>query len=140
MEKPVLTDKNIYPSEDVISSHLGKNSKHWTALFAEIDECYPDIKSEWRFYNDVKCWLMKSVQNKKTVFWLSVIPGTFRTTFYISAKNKGLVAKSAIPDGLKKQYRDKLKKVKFPGITVAVKSKKDVNEIIKLIDLKLTVN
>ena len=136
MEKPVLTDQNVFPSDEVIFAQIGKNSKHWTALFGQIAERYPEILCEWRFYNDVKCWLMKSAQNKKTVFWLSVIPGTFRTTFYISAKNKDLVVKSAIADDLKKQYRDKMKTVKFPGITVAVKSKKDVRSILQLIGLK----
>lgn len=136
MEKPVLTDKNVFPSDEVIFSHIGKNKKYWTALFEDIKTGCSDIACEWRYYNDGKSWLMKAVRGSKTVFWLSIVPGTFRTTFYFSAKFKALIAKSGISEDLKKQFTDKVKTHKFPGITVIVGKNNDIENVKKLIELK----
>ena len=86
MDKRVLTDSTIFPTDEVVFSHLGKTKSLWIALFELISNEYPDISKEWRYYNDGKSWLMKVTRKAKTVFWLSVIEKTFRITFYFTDK------------------------------------------------------
>ena len=92
MEPSPLTDKNVFPSQEVIFSHIGKSKALWLAFFEQMHKDHPDFVEEWRYYNDGKRWLMKATRKKKTVFWLSIIPKAFRITFYFSEKATELIS------------------------------------------------
>jgi hypothetical protein len=138
MDQPVLSDKNQFPSPKIIFSHIGKARPLWLSLFEFIHTTYPDFVEEWRYYNDGKSWLMKVTRKKKTVFWLSVIEGAFRTTFYVGDKAEKIILDSKISDGLKDQFRNKTYG-KIHGITIIHKTKKDLEQAKLLIDLKLGI-
>ncbi len=138
METGVLTDKNQFPDEEIIFSNIGKNKLLWISLFGYIHEHHPEINEEWRYYNDGKSWLLKITRKSKTIFWLSVIKGTFRITFYFSAKAEKAVYECPISEELKEQFRNG-KGNKIRGITVVFKNKKSVEEAKELIGLKLSI-
>jgi len=136
MEPPVLTDKTQYPSETVIFSHLGKRQALWDALFEFIRAEHPDFVETWRFYNDGKSWLLNVSRKKKTVFWLTVIRGTFRISAYFTDKATGAIAASALSDELKEQFQRGRSYGKLRGITITFKRKRDVEDAKALIALK----
>src|SRR5512136_343723 len=105
MEPHVLIDPKQFPSEEVISSHLGKRRALWDALFRHIHTEHPDFLADWRYYNDGHAWLLKVSRKKKTVFWLSVIKGTFRITAYFTDKAKDAIQGSALSEELKEHFR-----------------------------------
>jgi hypothetical protein len=139
MDNPILSDKSQLPTDQVIFSHLGKSKALWVSLFQYIAEAHPDFTREWRYYRDGKSWLMKVQHKKKTVFWLSIIKGSFRTTFYIHEKAKKLIDASAISEELKDQYRAGKGFGKLRGIRVVYKSKKDVDFAKELIGIKIRI-
>ena len=91
MDAPLLSDKSQFPTDQVVFSHLGKSKALWESLFQYLAREHPDFTQEWRYYNDGKSWLMKVQHKKKTVFWLSILEGAFRTTFYLHEKAKPMV-------------------------------------------------
>ena len=137
MDQPVLSDKTQFPTEETIFSHIGKTKNIWVSFFDYLHEIYPDITSEWRYYNDGKSWLMKNTRKKKTVFWLSIQKGTFRITFYLTDKAAEAIAESSIPDEMKKQFKEGKQYGKIRGLTVFFKFKKDVETAKKLLLIKL---
>ena len=137
MDAPVLGDKDQFPTDKVIFSHIGKSKALWLSLFRYIAEAHPDFTQAWRYYNDGKSWLMKVQHKKKTVFWLSIIKGSFRTTFYIHEKAVKTVEDSAISEELKDQFRTGVGKLR--GIRVVHKNKKDVEFAKELIGIKLSI-
>ncbi len=139
MEAPVLTNKEIFPTEEIIDAYIGKSKRHWLSLFEFIHSSYPDIAEEWRYYNDGKSWLLKVTRKAKTIFWLSVRHGTFRTTFYFSDKAKQAIAESTISDTLKEQFTSGKKFGKIRGITITYKNKRDVEDAKALIALKISL-
>jgi hypothetical protein len=136
MEKPILTDAETFPTEEIIFEHINKAVPLWLSLFTYIDETYPEIKREWRYYRDGKSWLLKVTRKSKTIFWLSLVGDSFRTTFYFTDKAKQSINDSSINDHLKKQFNGKSG---LRGITVFVKSKKDTASIKELIRIKLSL-
>jgi len=138
MDQPVLTDKTQFPTDEIIFSHLGKTKDIWISFFEYLHEHHPDITSEWRYYNDGKSWLMKNTQKKKTVFWLSIREGTFRTTFYFTDKAAKAIADSTIPAEMKKQFKDGKQYGKIRGLTVLFKYKKDIEAAKTLLAIKLS--
>jgi len=82
MDKQLLLDEAIYPSEDILQAALGDvypAYQSFCGLLAEVQ-----VSMEWRYYNDGKAWLCKCQHKKKTVFWLSVWEGYFKTAFFFT--------------------------------------------------------
>ncbi len=137
MQAPVLADKNQYPTEEVISSHIGKTKALWLSLFEYIHANHADFSEEWRYYNDGKSWLLKVTRKKKTVFWLSIVKGSFRTTFYLTDRVTQAVAGSSLSDDLKEQFTSSKKYGAIRGLTITYKRKRDVTDAKELIGIKL---
>jgi hypothetical protein len=142
MEQPILSDKNQFPSEEIIFSHIGNAKVLWIALFGYIHAERPDFSEEWRYYTDVGkgSWLLKVSRKKKTIFWLSILEGSFRITFYFTGKAEKAIMESSISDVLKEQFMDcKKKKNKFWGLTIYYKEKKDIEDAKTLIGIKISM-
>ena len=139
MEQPILSDKNQYPTEDIIFSHIGRADTLWISFFEYIHSNHTDFTEEWRYYNDGKSWLMKVQRKAKTVFWLSIIKNAFRITFYFTERAEEAIFKSSISDELKTQFRDGRSYGKIKGITIVFKKKKDIEYAKSLIAIKLSL-
>jgi len=139
MEQQVLTDKNQFPTEEIIFSHIGKSKILWQSVFEYIHKNHPDFSEQWRYYNDGKSWLLKVTRKSKTIFWLSVIKGSFRMTFYFTDKAEQAVTNSAVSDELKEQFKSGKRFGKICGITIIFKNKKDVEYAKSLIAIKRSI-
>jgi hypothetical protein len=136
VEPSVLTDKTLFPSEDLIFSHIGRQRAQWEALFRFIHAEHPDFVAAWRYYNDGKSWLMNVSRKKKTVFWLSVIRGTFRITGYFTDKAADAIRASALSDERKQQFMSGPRYGKLGAITITFRKKLDVEDAKVLVALK----
>lgn len=117
MEQLVLTDKNIYPTEEVIFSHIKKSKANWNAVFKYIQTNHPELNEEWRYYNDGKSWLLKVTLKSKTILWLAVVANAFRITFYFSEKTVQSFSKHTIPKTLDKKIKESKKVGKSTALT-----------------------
>lgn len=137
MEPHVLTDPKTFPSEAVIFAHLGTRRALWEALFRHIEAEHPDIVAEWRYYNDGHAWLMNVSRKKKTIFWLSVIKGSFRITAYFTDKAADAIRKSPLPAELKKQFLGGRRYGSLGAITITFRKKSDLKDAEALVALKV---
>ncbi len=81
---------------------------------------------------------MKNTRKNKTVFWLNVIKGAFRTTFYYTDRATKAIAASTIPAEMKKQFKKGKHYGKIRGLTVLFKYKKDIETAKTLLAIKLS--
>jgi len=139
MEQPILTDKNEFPTEGIIFSHIGKAKILWQSVFEFIHTTHPDLTEEWRYYNDGKSWLLKVVKKTKTICWISLLKNSFRMTFYFTDKAEELILDSSISEELKDQFKMGKHYNKIRGLTITFKYKKDVEYAKVLIALKLSL-
>ena len=139
MEQLVLINQNEQPTEDIIFSHIGRTKKHWKLLFELIDQNYPELNQEWRYYKDGKSWLMKVTKKKNTIFWLSVIKKKFKITFYFTDKAEELINSSKISSELKKQFEGAKYYNKIRGLTITFSKLADIDYAKILIDIKLNL-
>lgn len=82
--KPILNDKYIEPTPDVLKDAMGDTYANYLSLL-EIVSKY-GITPQWQYYNDGKSWLCKMLHKKKNIFWFSVWADCFKTTFYFTDK------------------------------------------------------
>jgi hypothetical protein len=138
MDARVLTDKNQFPADEVIFSHLGRRRALWDALFAFLRQEHPDCVARWRYYNDGKSWLLNLSRKKKTVFWLSLAGSTFRVTAYFTDKARAAIRASGLSEELKKPFRSAIPPGKIKGITITFRKKRDVEDAKVLVALKMS--
>lgn len=129
METRLLKDPAVFPSEAVLKNALGR----CYAAYAELNNTLTDsgygFTFNWNYYNDGKSWLCKVSLKKKTVFWLSVWEKHFKTGFYFTEKTfKGL----NIPEPLNRTGKS------IP-VVITVAAKKDIKDVLKITDYKLSV-
>ncbi len=139
MEPAVLSDKDQYPTEEVVFSHLGKTKSLWQAFFKNLHARHADFSEEWRYYNDGKSWLMKVTRKSKTVFWLSVIKGAFRITFYLPHRAEDAVKASSISNDLKDMFCQGEHPGKLRGLTVVFRDKAAIENAMALIEVKRSI-
>lgn len=134
MDKPLLNDANIYPTEEVIASVLGDSSLVFGPFEKSLSEY--KIKLEWRFYNDYKAWLAKAVSNKKTVFWLSVWQGFFKLNFYFTDKTRQGITNLPVADEIKEKMATGPIKGKMVNLPFVISEQTDLKDVYTLISYK----
>lgn len=137
MEDLVLADKNIYPTEEVIFSHIKKSKANWNSVFGYIHTNHTDLNEEWRYYNDGKRWLLKVTNKTKTIFWLAVVENAFRITFYLSEKTVLSLKKDAVSDLLGKKLKESKKVGKSTALTFLMNDKTNLELVKEAIELKI---
>ncbi|GEM_PF-3260692 len=83
--------------------------------FSRLEKISPDIITEWHYYHDGKCWLMKVTRKTKTLMWINVIDKSFRATLYFPAKAETIIEKSDVSNKLKIKFRNAKKLAKQEG-------------------------
>jgi Protein of unknown function (DUF3788) len=133
----ILTDKLVIPNEKLIFSIIGKTSVFWLQIMSYAKDNYSDITELWRFYNDGKEWLFRLIQKKKTICWIRVLPGTFRLTFYFGDKAEAFIENSDLDVLIKQDFKTTKRYGKIRGISIKVANETDVENVKKLMDIKL---
>jgi hypothetical protein len=132
----LLTDKNIYPTDDYIFSLIGEKKIYWKQIMNHIATNYKDSSGGWNFYNDGKRWLFKMVNKKKTIFWSAILTETFRITFYFGDKAGPLIENSDLPQTIKDGFKTVKRYGLIRPVSFLVNDKDDVENVIKLIEIK----
>jgi hypothetical protein len=138
-ELPVLGDRNLYPSDDVLSSIIGDKKIVWQKIMSFANENFKGITEEWRYYNDGKQWLFKLQYRKKTVFWVGVLKDTFRITFYFGNKAEPVILNSGLPQKIKDDFSAAKSFGTLRPVTITISGTNDLDVIYELIRLKTSL-
>ncbi|HEY3388458.1 MAG TPA: DUF3788 family protein [Prolixibacteraceae bacterium] len=137
MEPIVLTDRFTAPTDEFIFSIIGDKKIFWKRIMNYLHENHTDISEVWRYYNDGKCWLFRTLKKKKTIFWVGIIDGTFRVSFYLADNAILLIAQSDLSERIKNEYANTQSSRVGRSITIKINDAEDVENVIKLIEIKL---
>lgn len=105
MEKPLLNDKDIPVTDEVLKETLGEAYQAYCRMLESISADEFGLVPEWRYYNDGKAWLCKVVHKKKTIFWLSVWDGYFKIVFYLVERHLGGIYDLDIDGSIKEELK-----------------------------------
>ena len=134
----VLKDPTVHPTNEIVFSFIGEKKVLWEMLHQKLNDEQKEISTEWRYYNDGKSWLYRGLKKDKVIFWVGVFQDYFNVTFYLSKKAEELIANSELPVKMKKDFED-TKDQKFRSISVMVMEEADIDNILKLVKVKLKV-
>lgn len=136
MDKPLLRDPNIQPTIEVLANALGNSY----LVFEELMEIITDAKYAlvpiWNYYKDGKAWLCKVCYKKKTVFWLSVWDGFFKTGFYFTEKNSQGVMELNIEKTIKDDFIAGKHIGKLIPLGINIDRKEQIKDLLNIVEYK----
>ncbi len=136
METPMLNDPNIPPTEEVLQQALGECHPVFLQLMESIARPEYLLEANWHYYRDGKSWLCKVCFKKKTVFWLSVWPRMFKTTFYFTEKTGSGIYNLDIDEAIKENFSQNKTVGKLVPLTISVTQKAQINDLLTIIGYK----
>jgi len=137
ISKAQFTDPSVMPDNEIIASIVGRKMDLWREVLSHAESNYKDVSGSWNYYKDGKQWLFKFVQKKKTLFWAAVFEKSFWITFYFGDKAESIVLDSDIPETMKEGFRNAKRFGSIRPVTVVLSEHSDVENVIKLISLKI---
>lgn len=133
--KMLLRDPEQFPSNKVLKKVLGATVYSVMELFMEtITE--EDLTVEWRYYNDGKSWLGKVIYRKKTVLWLSVWEGFFKTSFYFTEKHLEDIAALNISEKIKEDFCKAKPVGRLIPMIIDVNDKEQLEDLLTIVRFK----
>ena len=139
MEPEIFSDKNVKPTDDLVFSVIGDKELLWKQLFSHLHDHYKEVIPEWNYYKDGKSWLLKTQRKKKTIFWIKVEHNTFRVAFWFGDKAEELILNSTLPERIKTEFKEGKRYGKIRGIPVEMEDATDLENVKKLIEVKLAM-
>ena len=133
MEKQLLRDPEIFPSKEVLKEMLGEVYDVFIALETTGTQNEFALSFDWHYYNDGKSWLCKVSHKKKTVFWLSVWDGFFKTSFFFLERHLEGIAALQIEDG---SYTIEKTWGKMIPLIFSISSQEQLPGLLKMIGFK----
>ncbi len=130
-----LRDRDIYPSDAVLSSLLGDSFAAYCDLLTLLKA--NNLTHEWRFYDDGKAWLCKVQKQKRTIVWMSAWKGCMKATIYIPEKYKSKLRLLEIGQQTMQTIFDAKPVGKSQPCTFEIRSSQILIEFEKLIHFKV---
>lgn len=132
-----LRNPEIYPSNEVLEGTLGKPLyKVLESFITTITNEEYGLTVEWRFYNDGKAWLCKVVYKKKTILWLSVWKGFFKTSFYFTEKHFEGIAALNISETIKENFAKAKPSSRLRPMIIDINNQTQIEDVLTIIRFK----
>lgn len=133
----LLRDPDIFPSDKILKEILGDSVYRVLESFIEtITGEELSLAIEWRYYNDGKAWLGKVQYKKKTIFWLSIWAGFFKTSFYFTEKHLEAIAKLDISETIKEEFAKTKTVGRLIPMIIDIKDKEQLGDLLVVVRFK----
>jgi hypothetical protein len=137
MATSAFDNKSKKPTEIDVATVLGSKSKLWEAIKRHVTDNYGVAIQEWKFYSAKWGWSMKYMMKKRNLFFFGPREGFFIITFIFGDKAVAEIEKSDLPKAIIEEIVNARKYMEGRGISIEVKKKNDVENILKLINIKI---
>ena len=138
MREVILTDKLVKPNDEIIFSIIGNTKLLWKQTFSYLFDNNKDISVNWKYSNCGKEWFCQALKKKKSLFWVQIQKkNSFSIGFPFGDKSESIILQSKLPKSIKNEYIHAKRFNTTRYIAINVKEAKDVENVKKLIDLKI---
>jgi len=133
METQLLREQEVFPSKEVLKSLLGKVFDVLEAFETRLTQDDFALTFDWHYYKDGKSWLCKVCHKKKTVFWLSIWDGFFKTSFFFLERHLEGIAALGIDDN---SYKFEKEWGKMIPLLFSISDKKQLPDLLTMVAFK----
>ena len=136
MDVQLLREQEIYPSEEVLKSVLGQVYDVLAELEKQVTQGELSLTLDWNYYKDGKSWLCKVCHKKKTIFWLSVWDGFFKTSFFFLGRHLDGIATLDISEQIKEDFFQMKPAGKLLTMVIKINKQEQLADVLKVVKFK----
>ncbi|MHC4296698.1 MAG: DUF3788 domain-containing protein [Planctomycetota bacterium] len=138
MAASVFDDKANKPTAQKLARVLGSESNGlWKEIKKHLKVEYGEMIEDWKFYGAKSGWILKTLRKKRNLFFFVPLEGSFKVSFVFGDKAVAAVEKSDLPKALITELKNARKYAEGRGIQIEVKGPADVENIKKLVAIKV---
>lgn len=138
MKETILNDKSVKPNDEIIFSIIGDSELLWKQTFSYLFDNCKHISVNWKYSDCGKYWVCVVLKKKETIFRLRILEmNSFCVAFPFGDKSEPVILQSNLPEIIKNEFINAKKFSTTRYITIDVKDSKDLENVKKLIDLKI---
>lgn len=135
--KSIFTLKAKTPNEADLKNALGDAYEFWQMLAGYTKKAYPDVVEEWKYSNEKYGWSFRISDKKRVIIYMLPRDQFFKVAFVFGQKASDTIFESNISATIQKELKLAKAYVEGRGIRIDVKDKSIVNDIKKLITIKI---
>jgi hypothetical protein len=137
MQSNPFHEKNMVPGEDDLHEVLGKSYALLQQLRSSIANAVGATREEWKYYGKKNGWLLKTLYNKRNLFFLQAGVDFFVASFVFGDKAIECIRQSGISPGYIDALEKSQKYAEGRGITVRIESPGALRDVLKLLRCKI---
>jgi hypothetical protein len=134
----IFTDKEITPTEKDLRKALGSTFDLWQKLVDFTNQSYTAAKEKWSFSNAKYGWSFRISDQKRVLVYLLPRDGFFKVALVFGQKATDEILKSTITEKIKTELKNAKVYAEGRGIRIEVTNRTIMNDIIKLISIKIS--
>ncbi|HLP50374.1 MAG TPA: DUF3788 family protein [Chitinophagales bacterium] len=135
--KSIFADRKSEPTQTDLKNALGNTFEYWTQLANYTHKSFTAAKSEWYFSGEKYGWSFRISDHKRVLIYLLPRDKFFKVAFVFGKKATDEIMSSKIADSIKTELRAAKAFAEGRGIRLDVKNKLMLDDIQKLIAIKL---
>jgi hypothetical protein len=137
MDISIFTDKAVEPNLDDLKNNLDSTFDLWQQIIEIVKEKYPKPKEEWNYPGKKYGWSFRVKDKKRAIIYLLPRQGYFKVALIFGQKATDQIMASNIDAAIKEDLAAAKKYAEGRGLSLEVHDTKWMNDIGKLIDLKI---
>ena len=138
MDMSIFPDKSNIPDQDALIYALGDMKTLWDTLRDYVFQKYPDAVEGWNYPGKKYGWSFRIKDKKRAIIYLLPRDHFFKVAFVFGKKATHEVMKSPVSEDIKEMLESAKVYAEGRGIRIDVRDKTIINDIMKLIDIKLS--
>ncbi|HKI87713.1 MAG TPA: DUF3788 domain-containing protein [Draconibacterium sp.] len=133
----IFMDKAREPKEQDLKEKLGSYFLLWSEIQNFVFEQYPSGKPEWFYSGAKRGWSFRIKDKKRAIIYLLPRDGYFKVALVFGDKATEAILASDILEEIKVELKQAHKYAEGRGIRIEVKTATILDDIKKLIEIKL---
>ena len=137
MDISIFTDKTAEPTQKDLQEQLASLYPLWEQIAESVRKKYPNPKEEWNYPGKNYGWSFRLKDKKRAIIYLLPRQGYFKVAFVFGQKATDQIMACDIDASIKEDLAGAKKYAEGRGLSIEVHNAKPINNIEKLIDIKI---
>jgi hypothetical protein len=133
----IFTDKKMIPGSSDLVQALGITYDLWENIRNYVHEKYPEAFDEWSYPAEKYGWSLRIKDKKRAILYLLPRDKFFKVAFVFGQKATELILTSPVSPDIKKELEAAKVYAEGRGIRMDIRGAKLMEDVKRLIDIKL---
>jgi hypothetical protein len=138
MDQSIFLNKAIIPDDKDLKNELGETYAYWKEIMDFVVLKYPKAAKEWSYPGSKYGWSFRLKDKKRVIIYLLPRERYFKVALVFGQKAYDLIIESAISESIKNELAAARVYAEGRGIRIDVKDSAILDDIKKLVKIKLS--